>query len=70
MISSYVLLYQFFENEEIKIVQQIENLQTRTLYRDCRKFTTEETHELYVLKIQLDLVRNLAKKILGLFYEM
>lgn len=69
MLNSYILLYQFFELEEIKLVESIEQIQSRVLYSDLRQLTVEETNDLYVLKIKLDFIRMISAKILKLFMD-
>lgn len=64
MLQSYVLIYQYFDAQEQKLVDQIEQLQTRVLYRDGRQFDEAEVSELRAAKIKLDFCRFIMRDVL------
>ena len=70
MLNAYILLYQYFDLQEIKLVNEIETLQERVLYRDPREFTEEETQQLLYAKIKLNFVRKIASELLQMFYTL
>lgn len=70
MLIAYILLYQYFDLQEIKLVNEIETLQERVLYRDPREFTEEETQQLLYSKIKLNFVRKIASELLQMFYTL
>lgn len=70
MINTYILLYQYFDNQEILLVNQIDKIQERVLYRDSRQFTTEESQELLFAKIKLEMVRKIGSELLQMFQSL
>lgn len=70
MLSSFILIYQYFDNQEVKLMDQINMIQARVLYRDGRHFTTEELQELLYLKIKLDFVRKIGSELLQMFQSL
>ena len=53
MLSSYVLLYQYFDSQEKNLIDQINEIQSRCIYRDFRNLDESETIELMRLKIKM-----------------
>lgn len=70
MLNAYILLYQYFDNEEIKLLDQITQLQDRVLYRNGRKLSAEESQELTYAKIKLDFVRKIGSELLRVFQDL
>lgn len=70
MLSSYIILYQYFDAQEMKLLDQINGLQERCLYRKERNFTYEEAQELTYLKIKLEFCRKIESELLQLFYHL
>ena len=64
MLDNFVMLYQYFDNQEIKLLDKITSLQDRVLYRDARNFTIEEAHELAFLKVKLDFLHQICADVL------
>ena len=69
MLNNFVLMYQYFDNQEIKLLNQITSLQDRVLYRDARNFTIEEAHELAFLKVKLDFLRQIGADVLKIIIK-
>lgn len=69
MISNFVLLYQYFDNEEIKLLNKITDLQERVIYRDGRNFSDSEVIELAFLKVKLDFLRKIGSDILKIIIK-
>lgn len=70
MLSVYITLYQYFDAQESKLLNQIEQLQERCIYRKERKFTVDEIQQLAYLKIKLDFCRKIEKELLQIFYTL
>lgn len=70
MLSPYILLYQYFENQELKLEQQILTIQDRVLYSKERNLSVDDINTIYRLKIKLDYVRKIGSELLKMFQSM
>lgn len=66
MLSPFILIYQFFDNVELQLVKEIEQLQACLLNLDPRFVSESDYDRFYRLKIKLDLLREIQPKILNL----
>lgn len=69
MKNDFALIYQYFDNAEIKLEEQIEKIQDRCLYRSGRELDYSEAQEIAYLKLKLDQLNSIEKDILKMFWN-
>lgn len=72
MFSPYVLIYQYFDAEEVRLYNQISYLRERICRSDPRHVPESDYEELIQLRSKLDYVRKICDDVLNLLksYDM